>query len=46
MWKAKDCGIDGGEQNLSFVDRWLLGRLQIAKRDIAEGLTATALISP
>ncbi len=27
----------GGEQKLSFVDRWLLGRLQIAKRDIAEG---------
>ncbi len=36
--EGKDCGIDGGEQNLSFVDRWLLGRLQIAKRDIAEGL--------
>ena len=27
----------GGEMNLSFVDKWLLGRLQIAKRDIAEG---------
>jgi valyl-tRNA synthetase len=27
----------GGGQTLSFVDKWLLGRLQIAKRDIAEG---------
>jgi valyl-tRNA synthetase len=26
-----------GEMTLSFVDKWLLGRLQIAKRDIAEG---------
>ena len=25
------------EQTLSFVDKWLLGRLQIAKRDIAAG---------
>ena len=36
--EGKDCGIEGGEQRLSFVDRWLLGRLQVAKRDIAEGL--------
>jgi len=36
--EGKDCGIAGGEQTLSFVDRWLLGRLQFAKRDIAEGL--------
>ncbi len=36
--EGTDCGINGGEQQLSFVDRWLLGRLQFAKRDIAEGL--------
>ena len=45
--EGKDCGIPPvsvrGEpvepqpQTLSFVDRWLLGRLQVAKRDIAEG---------
>ena len=36
--EGKDCGIgnDAGN-NLSFVDKWLLGRLQIAKRDIADG---------
>ena len=38
--EGKDCGIGigNGERNhLSFVDKWLLGRLQIAKRDIADG---------
>ena len=36
--EGKDCGIGSDAGNtLSFVDRWLLGRLQIAKRDIAEG---------
>ncbi len=36
--EGKDCGIDAGaEMELSFVDKWLLGRLQVAKRDIAEG---------
>ncbi len=45
--EGKDCGISPvsvrGEpaepqpQTLSFVDKWLLGRLQVAKRDIAEG---------
>ena len=38
--EGKDCGIDGGEQSLSFVDRWLLGRLQLAKRDLAEGFAS------
>jgi valyl-tRNA synthetase len=28
----------GGSMQLSFVDLWLLGRFQIAKRDVAEGL--------
>ena len=42
--EGKDCGITappsppgGGSMTLSFVDLWLLGRLQVAKRDIAEG---------
>jgi valyl-tRNA synthetase len=36
--EGKDCGIgNDAANNLSFVDQWLLGRLQIAKRDIAEG---------
>ncbi len=36
--EGKDCGIGNDAGNtLSFVDKWLLGRLQIAKRDIAEG---------
>ena len=36
--EGKDCGIgNDAANNLSFVDKWLLGRLQIAKRDIAEG---------
>ena len=36
--EGKDCGIGNDAGNsLSFVDTWLLGRLQIAKRDIAEG---------
>ena len=36
--EGKDCGIGNDADNqLSFVDKWLLGRLQIAKRDIAEG---------
>jgi len=36
--EGKDCGIGNDAANqLSFVDKWLLGRLQIAKRDIAEG---------
>ncbi len=36
--EGKDCGITGdAPMTLSFVDKWLLGRLQFAKRDIAEG---------
>ncbi len=42
--EGKDCGVNTvrGEHaeplmTLSFVDQWLLGRLQEAKRDIAEG---------
>ena len=36
--EGKDCGIGNDAGNhLSFVDKWLLGRLQIAKRDIDEG---------
>ena len=36
--EGKDCGIgNDAANNLSFVDKWLLGRLQVAKRDIAEG---------
>ena len=36
--EGKDCGIGNDAANqLSFVDKWLLGRLQVAKRDIAEG---------
>ena len=37
--EGQDCGLDPHEfRALSFVDRWLLGRLQQAKHDIAENL--------
>ena len=37
--EGKDCGLDPANlRALSFVDRWLLGRLQRAKQDIAENL--------
>ena len=37
--EGKDCGLDPHEfRALSFVDRWLLGRLQRAKHEIAENL--------
>ena len=37
--EAQDCGLDPHEfRALSFVDRWLLGRLQQAKHAIAENL--------
>jgi valyl-tRNA synthetase len=36
--EGKDCGVGAAApMTLSFVDQWLLGRLQEAKRDIAEG---------
>jgi valyl-tRNA synthetase len=42
--EGKDCGVSTGSElaapppmTLSFVDQWLLGRLQIAKRDMADG---------
>jgi valyl-tRNA synthetase len=36
---GKDVGLeDSAEKTYSFVDRWLLGRLQRAKRDIADNL--------
>ena len=37
--EGQDCGLDPrGFRALSFVDRWLLGRLQQAKHDIRENL--------
>jgi len=37
--EGQDCGLDPHEfRALSFVDRWLLGRLQKAKHDIRENL--------
>ncbi|MEP7329687.1 MAG: class I tRNA ligase family protein, partial [Betaproteobacteria bacterium] len=37
--EGKDCGVDDAlPRHLSFVDRWLLGRLQQAKHDIATNL--------
>jgi valyl-tRNA synthetase len=37
--EGKDCGLDPHAfRALSFVDRWLLGRLQRAKHEIAENL--------
>ncbi len=37
--EGKDCGTDDAlPRTLSFVDRWLLGRLQQAKHDIATNL--------
>jgi valyl-tRNA synthetase len=37
--EGQDCGLDPHEfRALSFVDRWLLGRLQQAKHDIRENL--------
>jgi len=39
--EGKDCGLDPHHlRALTFVDRWLLGRLQQAKHDIAENLLA------
>ena len=36
--EGKDCGVPAAApMTLSFIDQWLLGRLQEAKRDIAEG---------
>ncbi|HNY45703.1 MAG TPA: valine--tRNA ligase [Casimicrobium sp.] len=36
--EGKDCGVGAAApMTLSFVDQWLLGRLQEAKRDIADG---------
>jgi valyl-tRNA synthetase len=38
--EGKDCGQDASlPQSHTFVDRWLLGRLQQAKHDIATGIT-------
>ncbi|MBK9115154.1 MAG: valine--tRNA ligase [Betaproteobacteria bacterium] len=37
--EGKDCGQDEAQpKSLTFVDRWLLGRLQRAKHDIATGI--------
>ena len=37
--EGKDCGLDDAlPRHLSFVDRWLLGRLQQAKHDISTNL--------
>jgi len=37
--EGKDCGLDESQPStLSFVDRWLLGRLQQAKHDIATNI--------
>jgi valyl-tRNA synthetase len=37
--EGKDCGVDEAKpKKLSFVDRWLLGRMQQAKHDIATHL--------
>jgi valyl-tRNA synthetase len=37
--EGRDCGLDPHEfRALSFVDRWLLGRMQKAKHDIRENL--------
>ncbi len=37
--EGKDCGLDESlPQSLTFVDRWLLGRLQQAKHDIATNI--------
>ncbi|HVN36389.1 MAG TPA: valine--tRNA ligase [Casimicrobiaceae bacterium] len=37
--EGKDCGLEPSAQRaLSFVDRWLLGRLQHAKHEITESL--------
>jgi valyl-tRNA synthetase len=39
--EGKDTGLDDSlSVSTTFVDRWLLGRLQIAKRDIADNLAA------
>ncbi len=44
--EGKDTGLDDTlPASSSFVDRWLLGRLQRAKRDIAENLDAISLRS-
>ncbi|MEP7183296.1 MAG: valine--tRNA ligase [Betaproteobacteria bacterium] len=39
--EGRDTGVDdAAPRTLTFVDRWLLGRLQQAKHDIAEGIAA------
>jgi valyl-tRNA synthetase len=39
--EGRDTGLDDSlSASTTFVDRWLLGRLQIAKRDIADNLAA------
>ncbi len=39
--EGKDCGLDASlPRTLTFVDRWLLGRLQQAKHDIATNIDA------
>ena len=39
--EGKDCGLDDAQpKTLTFVDRWLLGRLQQAKHDIATSIDA------
>ena len=45
--EGQDCGLDPHEfRALSFVDRWLLGRLQQAKHDIGRISRSIASISP
>ncbi len=37
--EGKDCGFDGGERELSFVDRWITGELQRAQAEVERGFS-------
>jgi valyl-tRNA synthetase len=37
--EGEDCGFDGGELELSVVDRWIIGELQRAQTEVERGFT-------
>jgi valyl-tRNA synthetase len=41
--EGKDCGLNNASQKLSFVDRWIIGRLQQAESEAREGFNTYRL---